>query len=568
MISKFNFFFPDINLKKIIFIVIISVGYGLSTIVTIYLVSNLFGIFNSSSAIDTPLIVNFIIKVIEFNFNLPKDLSYLFISIGFLILMTALGLTKLFLISKICSISRHKLSLRILNKILKIQNFPEDEKHQGDLKSLVLDEAQQIVKQLLKPIIEILTSSIFIIFLLIYLFFFNFTITFFIFITFGLVYLVNFVLISSSVKHHGNLRFVNNNKRFSRIDDAFNLKLISTILKTLDTFIDRYSKFSQKMAYHQYKFDFISNAPKFFIEGFIFLLIFSLIFYSYSENSPINENSSFIKILIVYTLAGLKILPELQKIFLAFSLLKFGSSSQSGTIDIMMSKNLPILKQIEKSAFDEKSNKLILHFKCDACFRGKTKVLNDIKFKLFNEDKIAIKGKSGAGKTTLINAIMGLTPIKNKEVSYLFNANINFGYVPQETHLFTGTILENITLGRLCDKNKLSLINYYTSKLFPEFSTIKTEKFLERFIEDTSGSLSVGQKQRLGLLRAIFDSPDILILDEFTSALDEKSEEIIIEFVKNLETYKCLIIVGHKEKSTRICKSIYNLEEGNLFKIK
>ena len=160
MISKFNFFFPEINVKKIIFVALISVGYGLSTIVTIYLVSNLFGVFNSSSAIDTPLIINFIINVIETKFNLSKDLSYLFISISFLILMTVLGLVKLFLVSKICSISRHKLSLRILNKILKIQNFPEDEKHQGDLKSLVLDEAQQIVKQLLKPIIEILTSSI------------------------------------------------------------------------------------------------------------------------------------------------------------------------------------------------------------------------------------------------------------------------------------------------------------------------------------------------------------------------------------------------------------------------
>ena len=97
------------------------------------------------------------------------------------------------------------------------------------------------------------------------------------------------------------------------------------------------------MAYHQYKFDFISNAPKFFIEGFIFLLIFSLIFYGYSESGSANENSSFVKILIVYALTGLKILPELQKIFLSFGLLKFGSSSQSGTIDIMMNKNLQFL---------------------------------------------------------------------------------------------------------------------------------------------------------------------------------------------------------------------------------
>ena len=59
MISKLNFFFPEINIKKIIFVVLISVGYGISTIVTIYLVSNLFGIFNSSSAMNSPLFINF-----------------------------------------------------------------------------------------------------------------------------------------------------------------------------------------------------------------------------------------------------------------------------------------------------------------------------------------------------------------------------------------------------------------------------------------------------------------------------------------------------------------------------
>ena len=96
MISKLNFFFPEINIKKIIFVVLISVGYGISTIVTIYLVSNLFGIFNSSSAIDSPLFINYVINIIKSKFNLPNSVSYLFISLVFLVLMTILGLSKLF----------------------------------------------------------------------------------------------------------------------------------------------------------------------------------------------------------------------------------------------------------------------------------------------------------------------------------------------------------------------------------------------------------------------------------------------------------------------------------------
>ena len=226
MISKLRFFFPEINVKKLTLVILVSVGYGISTIITIYFVSNLIGILNSSSFIDPPIAIKFIINFMTSKLNIDFNQSYLFVSLIFLVSMLVLGLSKLFLISKICAEARHDLSVKILNKILKTQKFPDDEKHQGNLKSLILDEAQQIVKQLLKPIIEILTSLIFIIFLSIYLFFYNSNITLFIFIIFGSTYFINFIIISSSVKKHGHLRFVNNNKRYAKIDDAFNLKLI------------------------------------------------------------------------------------------------------------------------------------------------------------------------------------------------------------------------------------------------------------------------------------------------------------------------------------------------------
>lgn len=568
MISKLRFFFPEINVKKLTLVILVSVGYGISTIITIYFVSNLIGILNSSSFIDPPIAIKFIINFMTSKLNIDFNQSYLFVSLIFLVSMLVLGLSKLFLISKICAEARHDLSVKILNKILKTQKFPDDEKHQGNLKSLILDEAQQIVKQLLKPVIEILTSSIFIIFLSIYLFFYNSNITIFIFIIFGSTYFINFIIISSSVKKHGHLRFVNNNKRYAKIDDAFNLKLISTVLKTLNIFIEKYAILSKKMAFHQYKFDYISNAPKFFIEAIIFLSIFLLIFYGYSDDSSVNGNVKFAEILVVFSLAGLKILPELQKIFLSFGLLKFGGSSQSGTLDLLSKNELPIFEASIKKNSNINFNKLILNFTCDSCYKGERKILNNIKFKLFDGDKVAIKGKSGAGKTTLINAIMGISPIKIGDGNFFFNSNINFGYVPQETYLFSGSILENITMGRTSDANKLEHIHHQSSKLFSEFTVEKIKDFLDRNIEDVSEGLSVGQKQRIGLLRAIYDHPEVLILDEFTSALDEKNEEIIINFVNQLKIFKSLIIIGHREKSTKICHDIYIVENGNLIKKK
>ena len=161
---------------------------------------------------------------------------------------------------------------------------------------------------------------------------------------------------------------------------------------------------------------------------------------------------------------------------------------------------------------------------------------------------------------------MGISPIKIGDGSYFFNSNTNFGYVPQETYLFSGSVLENITMGRTSDSNKLEHIYQHTLRLFSEFAPEKIQEFLDRNIEDVSEGLSVGQKQRIGLLRAIYDNPKVLILDEFTSALDERNEEIIINFVNQLKTFKSLIIIGHREKSTKICQDIYIVENGNLIK--
>jgi ABC-type bacteriocin/lantibiotic exporter with double-glycine peptidase domain len=124
--------------------------------------------------------------------------------------------------------------------------------------------------------------------------------------------------------------------------------------------------------------------------------------------------------------------------------------------------------------------------------------------------------------------------------------------------------LENIHMGRELSDKKYNFIKETTVSLFPEFSIETIDTFLNRLIDDVSTGLSVGQKQRVGLLRAIYDNPEILILDEFTSALDKKNEEIIIDYIDNFKVYKSLIIVGHRSSSIKICKSIYDLNNGNL----
>tara|TARA_Y100000389_G_scaffold204053_1_gene254713 strand:- start:4846 stop:6543 length:1698 start_codon:yes stop_codon:yes gene_type:complete len=565
VIKKIKKFFPEINSLKLYTLVFLSLFYGLSTIVTIYIVTTLITILSGLSSVDLLMPIKILTEILKSLFDLGDKTVLIVIGLASLFLMIFFGLTKIYLISKICSISRHNLSLKILKKSLTLNSVSISKSISSNTKSLILDETANIIQQLLRPTIEILASSVFIIILLINLFFYDAKLTTLSVILFGMIYLIVFILTKSSMTKHGNLRFLSNKKRFKKIDDALNLKLLSKVLKTFDLFINRYSEDSIKMAKHQHFFEFVSNAPKIIIEAIIFLAVLIMINIGLSEIGGKSSEISMLQTFIFFSLTGLKMLPEFQKIFISISLLKFGSTAQENVLNFLNAENSRIIKQ---QINDNDEENIILNFSCESCYAYDKKILNQINLKIFKSDRIALQGKSGSGKTTLIHSIMGVIPINSNDKKVFFTSNVKFGYLPQETILFTGTIYENIVMGRKIDLEKENKIKEIANILFPEYEHENINIFLNREIEDTSSALSVGQKQRVGLLRAIYDYPKILILDEFTSALDKTNEEIIIKFIDKFEFCKTLIIIGHRKDSIKICNKFFKIENGDLIKIK
>lgn len=565
MIKKINKFFPEINLLKLYTLIFLSLFYGLSTIATIYVVTTLITILGGLSSIDLLMPIKILMEILKSLFDLDDKTALIVMGLASLFLMIFFGLTKIYLISKICSISRHNLSLKILKKSLTLNSVSISKSISSNTKGLILDETANIIQQLLKPTIEILASSVFVIILLINLFFYDAKLTALSIILFGMIYLIIFILTKKSMTKHGNLRFLSNKKRFKKIDDALNLKLLSKVLKTFDLFINRYSEDSIKMAKHQHFFEFVSNAPKIIIEAIIFLAVLIMISVGLSEIGGERSEVSMLQTFIFFALTGLKMLPEFQKIFISISFLKFGSKAQENILNFLNTENSRIIKQ---QINDNNEENIILNFSCESCYADDKKILNQINLKIFESDRIAIQGKSGSGKTTLINSIMGLIPINSNDKKVFFTSNVKFGYLPQETILFTGTIYENIVMGRKIDLEKENKIKGIANILFPEYKHENINIFLNREIEDITSALSVGQKQRVGLLRAIYDYPKILILDEFTSALDKTNEEIIIKFIDKFELCKTLIIVGHRKDSIKICNKFFQIDNGDLIRIK
>ena len=188
------------------------------------------------------------------------------------------------------------------------------------------------------------------------------------------------------------------------------------------------------------------------------------------------------------------------------------------------------------------------------------------KFSASKKDNVAIIGKSGQGKTTLLNILSKGIKTNNVYVDdKLTDKNIGFGYVTQEADMFNSTVRENLCLGKdIKDDEIINLLNEVSLKHW--YNSLK--EGLDTHIGEKGVKLSTGQKQRLNIVRAILQDKQAYILDEPTSNLDEATEEKVVKTIDKYLGSKTLIIVTHRDKVLDICNKVYKMENHILSKVK
>lgn len=198
-------------------------------------------------------------------------------------------------------------------------------------------------------------------------------------------------------------------------------------------------------------------------------------------------------------------------------------------------------------------------------------VLKDLEFKIKSGEKIALVGRSGSGKSTIINLIMRFYSVSDGRVMvdgndiqsyHLTGYRHNIGVVPQEVILFGGTIEENIAYGKpgasldeIKDAaRKANALDFIES--FPEgFRTLVGERGVK---------LSGGQRQRISIARAILKDPAILILDEATSSLDTQSEVLVQQALEKLMEGRTTIVIAHRLSTIKKVDRIFVINDGRL----
>jgi len=199
------------------------------------------------------------------------------------------------------------------------------------------------------------------------------------------------------------------------------------------------------------------------------------------------------------------------------------------------------------------------------------KALDSLNFKIKAGESLGIIGSTGSGKSTIANSIMRLFDINkgkilidNEDIKnlHLINFRKQIGYVPQDVFLFSDTITNNILFGCQNEDFNLVLEAAKNTDLIKNINSFP--KKFETKIGERGITLSGGQKQRISIARAIIKNPKILILDDCLSALDTKTENVILENFKQIMKETTTIIISHRISSVKLANQIIVIEGGKI----
>ncbi len=426
----------------------------------------------------------------------------------------------------------------------------------------------QSIDSFLKLISEIFVFLI-IFFILLY---FQPKFTFFIFIIFLLFGIFYFSFIKKKLTLWSNNKIFYTGKIIQNLQQTFDSIKFIKIRNLERRIMDDYNKNVEGFSTYTRLQMFASEIPKIFLEIIGVGAILFLMYLIYDENQA--DLSYLIPTLGLLAISAFRILPCINRIMNnAQNILNSVASINAVIKNLNLDKEFNKEEKNLKSLFNDKLEIKKLSYKYpDSDYF----VLKDINLSIYKNEFVCISGESGTGKTTLADLILGLLKptigeilIDNRKLEdkEIINWQKKIGFVPQNIILFNDTFKENITFSKSgFTFDKKAFDNAVKNSQLLDFISSKQQK--EEFLIDEKGkNISFGQIQRIGIARALYFNPEILILDEFTSALDFENQEKILNVIKNISGKKTIIIISHSKRVMESADKIIHIGKEKNIKI-
>ena len=400
---------------------------------------------------------------------------------------------------------------------------------------------------------RLLTEIIIFILITFILFIFQPKITLGIFAIFGTIGFLFLYFTKNMLKSWGNSKLNFSGKLIQILQQSFEsikyLKISNLSEKATEDYAKNIRGFSK---YSRFAL-FFSDIPKNFLEFIsVIILIFTILFLFKFYGT---DFQSIIPTLGLIGAASFRMIPGVHRIVnITQGIYNMNSSIQVVYSELIRTKKINVNTKDKILLNDTISFEDVAYIYPNS----KNHVFQNLNFEIKKGDCLCIKGESGIGKTTIIDLISGLLKPSHgkikidgkslKDIKAIRSWQNNIGYVPQQTVLYNATILENITYGRNYEKNDEENLNKAIN--YSELNDFIKEKQggLNYEISERGGNLSGGQIQRFAIARGLFTDPDILICDEFTSSLDNPTQEKILNSLNNLVGKTTIIFISHNNK--------------------
>ena len=287
-----------------------------------------------------------------------------------------------------------------------------------------------------------------------------------------------------------------------------------------------------------------------------------------------NDSSSILTTFSLFAVAAVRLMPTINRFTVALVQIRFGIPSLNEIYSHLRDCEKYVTddserRPVERMAFEHQVELVDVSFQ----YQGATKPsLDSIALSIPKGNTVGLVGSSGAGKTTVVDVIIGLLkPAKGKIMvdgkdihESFFSWQRQIGYIPQSIYLADDTVKNNVAFGspiEAIDEDKV----WKALELAQLDEFVRSAKDgLSTMVGENGVRLSGGQRQRIGIARALYYEPQILVMDEATAALDNETERVFMESIEKLGQKKTIIIIAHRLTTVKNCDIIFLLDQGRL----
>lgn len=443
----------------------------------------------------------------------------------------------------------------------------------SQLTNRIAQECQRVTNNIINPLMQMNARLVMASLMCVAIILYNPTVAVVGVVLFVGAYVFLYRIVRMRLANNGRVISESQRQRYKLMGEGFGGIKDVLVLGKQKEFVERFHDASMNFARSQGVTQTIGQVPRYAMELIAFGSIIFLILYLLASYD--GDLGLVLPVISIYALAGFKLLPAFQQIYLSLSQIRSNMSAfESVRADFHSSLILDEQSKGDGFVKDFTLREDIVFDRVSFAYPEKeVNAINDLSLTIKAKTTVGFVGPSGSGKSTIVDLLLGLIAPSRGRI-YIDGLPLDcsstrawqnlLGFVSQSIFLADSSIRENIAFGQSPEDIDDERVSKAASNAFLSDLLDELPDGLDTNVGERGVQLSGGQRQRIGIARALYHDVDVLVLDEATSALDGLTEKMIVKAIQSFAGQKTIVTIAHRLATIRDCDCIYFVENGAL----